>query len=143
MLDVDPEQHAVALGRSDHLFGVLQGHRHGFFHEHVLAAAQGGPRVGEVQMIGRPDVNQIDRLMGAQPFDVRIGFHPGDILPEAAQDGLVAVGRRHQPEVRAALEARQHIHGGAAEAEDSQPQGRPAFNGVHGVLPPCALRITA
>ena len=91
------QHHAVGLGRLEHLFRVGAAHRHGLFHQHVLARLQQGDGLPGVQGDGRGDVHPVhlpgraQRLQGIEPQRRAVGLGEGPGVLQAA-----GVGRRHR-----------------------------------------------
>ena len=62
-VDERHRQHAAALARSSReLTGTLLVKRDRLLAENVLAGTKGGERVGDVQMVGRADMDDVDRI---------------------------------------------------------------------------------
>ena len=120
----DDQLHAGALDRRDDRIAFGERERHRLFEDDVLAVLRGEARVRGVELVRGRDVHDLDRRIGAQRCDVRIGAGV-EIAREGRARRRMRIGRRAQDEPGMRRRGLHHHGAGHAEPGDAEPDRRP------------------
>ena len=121
MAVADHEAHPRAVRRRDDGVAIIERERERLLDEQMLAVPRREHRVDGVELMRGRHVDDVDRRIGAQVLDVRVGLG-GKFRRETSARLGARVGRRHQRDPRVGGKGRHHHGKRAPEPGDADAQ---------------------